>query len=161
MKLVQEFSGHIVPAGPAAGTYANPYKLWDMGKSYEIEMFSSNGMSFYFDYSDLKKVLLLRTDKGNRVSWYVTATGKTRDGKRDLNYVCCRIGKKYAYLHAYLMDHMGKGKGKLSVDHIDRNPLNNTRRNLRITTQKVQNQNELFCLNIKNQETNLAPLERV
>lgn len=130
-------------AGSTAGQYANPYKIWDDGKDYVVEMFDTNSRSFFFDYTDIKKVLLFKTDKGNKVSWYVQRTGTTSDGKRDLFYVTCRNNQKMIYLHAFLMNHTGKGKGQPSVDHIDRNPLNNRRSNLRVATQVVQNQNTI------------------
>ena len=83
---------------------------------------------------------MFKTDKGNRVSWYIARTGTTANS-RDLNYVCCRNNQKTIYLHAYIMNHMFNSKGKLSVDHIDQNPLNNRLSNLRIVNQSIQNQN--------------------
>ena len=41
------------------------------------------------------------------------------------------------------MNHVGKGKGNNSIDHIDRNPMNNRKHNLRITTQSEQNKNTI------------------
>lgn len=119
----------------------NKFNVLEDEKGKYVEMFSSNDKSFTFDYDDLKKVVNFQTDKGNYVSWYVHKTGTTSDGSRDLHYVSCRNNQKSIYLHALLMDHMNNGKGQDSVDHIDRNPLNNRRYNLRIATQAQQNQN--------------------
>lgn len=142
MKIISEHRGHLVKEGVTAGSYSNPYKICDDGKGYIVEMFDSKGRSFFFDYADLKKVLLFKTDKGNRVSWYVTKTGVTSDGTRDLRYVGCRNGGKMIYLHRYLMSYTEKkGKGKYSIDHKNRNPLDNTINNLREATQSEQNKN--------------------
>ena len=40
------------------------------------------------------------------------------------------------------MDYHGNGKGQLSVDHINRDKLDNRLENLRITTQSIQNSNQ-------------------
>lgn len=133
--------GRLVTKGCASKQYRNSYKVLEDEKGKYVEMNESGGKSFIFDYDDLMKVTSLKTDKGNYVSWYIHKTGTTIDGSRDLCYVESRNGAKMIFLHAFLMDHMNNGKGQDSVDHIDRNPLNNRRYNLRIATQAQQNQN--------------------
>ena len=55
-------------------------------------------------------------------------------------YICSTIK---LYIHQIIMGCYGNGKGtnQVSVDHIDRNPLNNTMENLRIATREEQEKN--------------------
>ena len=138
MEIIEENKGFKSTVGKSAGKYKNPYRIWNDGT---VEMFDDKGDSFFFDNDDLDLVKNYKTDVGNPVSWYIAITGKTSDGKRILKYVAARNNQKTIYLHALIMNHIGNGKGKISVDHIDRNPLNNRRRNLRIATQSEQNRN--------------------
>ena len=39
MKLISEHKGHLVKTGSSAGQYVNPFKIWDDGKDYVVEMF--------------------------------------------------------------------------------------------------------------------------
>ncbi len=48
---------------------------------------------------------------------------------------------KLTYLHSYIVDHMGNGQGQSSVDHINRQKLDNRSINLRVCTQSDQNRN--------------------
>ena len=51
--------------------------------------------------------------------------------------------QKGYYIHQIITNCYGNGKGtkNISVDHIDRNPLNNTSENFRIATQYEQQTN--------------------
>lgn len=53
------------------------------------------------------------------------------------------LGNNNLFIHQVIKDCYGNGKGtkEISVDHIDRNPLNNRFDNLRIATQEEQQQN--------------------
>jgi len=93
---------------------------------------TSKGTPFIFkiDKEDLGKVQTRH--------WYAASGG---------NYVGCQItveGKrKILYLHNFIMNRLtfpGKGTTE-SVDHINRNGLDNRKRNLRVVSQSVQNMN--------------------
>jgi hypothetical protein len=87
-------------------------------------------VNFVFDKEDFDKI----KDK----SWHLTTDtyishGVTVDGKR-----------KALYLHNLVMDrleHTGKGSTE-SIDHINRNGLDNRKENLRLITQTEQNLNQ-------------------
>ena len=77
----------------------------------------------------------IRVVHEKQVSWYLMKTG----------YIGChaeRNGVKTCLtMHQVIMNHVGHGKGGPSIDHINRNKLDNRRANLRITTQTIQNEN--------------------
>ena len=68
--------------------------------------------------------------------------------KKDINYSVMRNNYiienvSNLYIHQIIMNYYGNGKGtlNLSIDHIDRNPLNNCYSNLRIVDRKTQEEN--------------------
>ena len=94
---------------------------------------TSKGSPFVFkiDKDDLEKVCTRH--------WYAASGG---------NYVGCQItvngSRKILYLHNFVMNRLtfpGKGTTE-SVDHINRNGLDNRKENLRVVTQSVQNTNQ-------------------
>ena len=70
------------------------------------------------------------TNNGNPITWYLTEN----------KYVCCRFN---VYIHQIITGCYGNGKGTgtISVDHENRNPLDNRFNNLRIATRKQQEDN--------------------
>jgi hypothetical protein len=56
-------------------------------------------------------------------------------------HIMTEKGLENIYLHQYLTGHQGHGKGQESIDHINRNKLDNRIVNLRIINQSEQNKN--------------------
>lgn len=90
----------------------------------------SSPFIFKIDKADLEKVQTRH--------WYAASGG---------NYVGCQITvkgqRKILYLHNFIMDRLtfpSKGTTE-SVDHINRNGLDNRKSNLRIVSQSIQNTN--------------------
>jgi hypothetical protein len=72
-------------------------------------------------------------DEVKKYNWYLAS-----------DYIGTRILNKVLYLHNLIMNKLtfeGKGQ-KETVDHINRNPLDNRKCNLRIVSQTVQNMNQ-------------------
>jgi len=73
-------------------------------------------------------------NNNKKIKWNVSHNG----------YICGSVSKNGVLsMHQVIMNYYNNGTGSeaLSVDHIDRNKLNNTLSNLRIATCKEQNQN--------------------
>jgi hypothetical protein len=101
-------------------------KIYYMGRIKSIK----GDIKFVIDGEDYEKV--------SQKSWHVTTAG----------YISCYFptddGAKQLLLHRFIMNRLDfPGKGAtVSVDHINRNPLDNRKENLRIISQTEQNLNQ-------------------
>tara|TARA_B100001093_G_scaffold126213_1_gene118801 strand:- start:13047 stop:14210 length:1164 start_codon:yes stop_codon:yes gene_type:complete len=97
---------------------------------------NKNTTYFKFDTNSLHKVLNVYNN--NRYTWHI--------GKNGYPKVCYpddKGNKINRYLHQHLMDYYGNGlnKNTKTIDHINRDKLDNRLSNLRLATQSQQNQN--------------------
>ena len=93
---------------------------------------------FKFDVNSLEKVL--NVYKNNRYTWHIGKNGYVKTSYLNED------GKKInRYLHQHLMDYYGNGLKKntntKTIDHINRDKLDNRLENLRLATQSEQNIN--------------------
>ena len=157
IRIIQEFQGNIINAGPHYGKYYNNYRLLeiinepDISKKRYYEMYvgvydevnednelnntitiTNTKFSFIFDEVSLPKILKL--EENNLIiknpSWLIATN----------QYICTRpSNRQLIYLHRYLMD--CKNGDNKTVDHINNNKLDNRLCNLRIATMSEQNMN--------------------
>ncbi len=131
--ILEEYDGHKVTMGHYAGQIRNKYRLIELDGEKCYEMDTQNEEKFYFSLESLPKILKITSDDMNFVpTWFFTEVG----------YISCSVPKNSnLYLHAWLMNHYGNGKGQDSVDHINQNKLDNRLSNLRVVNQSIQNIN--------------------
>lgn len=132
LKILNEFPGHYPTLGKTAGKLYNPYWLVEdknLDQNPFYVMFCEPGIFAYFSKESLEKIIYY--DKTNQVpTWF----------KMDNGYVAANLDKQY-YIHQIIMNYYDHGSHQLSIDHINRNKLDNRLSNLRIATQSEQNKN--------------------
>lgn len=131
-KIIKFIDGHYLNIGKDANLKKNPiWKIKDDSKEYLI-MYCEPGYFCKLCEQSYNKILEFEKNNNDhkKITWYRGQNG----------YIVCKL--KY-YIHQIIMDCYGNGRGTsiISVDHIDRDPLNNIIENLRIATRKEQEQN--------------------
>lgn len=131
-KILEFNKGHIKNRGKQAYYYyKNPHwKIIDSNNNIIILMFCEPNIIFKLCQDSYNKILEFEKINNIKITWCMTING----------YI---IGNNNLYVHQIIMDCYGNGKGtkNISVDHIDRNPLNNCYNNLRIATFEEQQNN--------------------
>lgn len=115
---------HINKKGKDAMMNKNP--IWKLKENYFI-MYCEPDVYTFLDDDSLSVIRKYNT------TFFVCSNG----------YIAGRYNGKQYYIHQIIMNCYGNGKGTstISVDHIDRNPLNNCMDNLRIVDYKAQQLN--------------------
>lgn len=130
-KFISKHSGHSTKFGEK-----NPYEIWEDEKGKYVKIFTKKGY-FTFDYCDLEKVKF--NEERKNITWCFTRNHKVRN--RNVFYVSAHFGQTTRRLHQHIIGHWGHGFLVYTVDHIDRNTLNNRKYNLRIVDKSEQIRN--------------------
>jgi hypothetical protein len=97
-------------------------------------MYCEKDTEVLLDDMALVNIAKFEEEMHNNTSFYKMVNG----------YIATHVtSDKCLYIHQIITGHYGHGQGtsNLSVDHIDRNPLNNCYSNLRIVDRKTQEEN--------------------
>jgi hypothetical protein len=132
--ITKRVHGHVKTMGVDSGKEKNP--LWIVRDKNDCElilMFCEPESIVQMCKQSYSKIVEYETNhnNGNKITWHNHTTGYILGS-------CCML-----FIHQVIMDCYGNGKGtgNISVDHIDRNPLNNRMDNLRIATREEQQMN--------------------
>ena len=142
------YSGHYKTNGNDAYNMKNPYWKIKEEKNNENNVNNENNQEYYLMYCEQDTYIKL--DKISLESIEIFQKNYNNNEKLTFfkmknGYICCKLNQrnKMLYIHQIIMNLYGQGKGinNLSVDHINRDPLDNRSTNLTIANLKEQQEN--------------------
>ena len=131
-EIIEYKRGHYLTMGQDANVMKNPiWKIKENEKEYLL-MYCEKDTICKICSESYQKILEYENNSndGNKITWFKLQNG----------YI---MGSNNLLIHQIITGCYGNGKGtkNISVDHIDRNPLNNTFENLRVVSQNEQQTN--------------------
>jgi hypothetical protein len=117
--------GHFKDTGKDAYIMKNP--MWKVNEVYYV--YCSGDKLFTLDETSLEKIREYENTNNIKLTFFINN-----------GYIMCQNN---IFIHQIITGCYGNGKGTnvVSVDHIDRNPLNNCYTNLRLADRKMQQEN--------------------
>jgi hypothetical protein len=133
---VEYIEGHYSKLGSQAGIMKNPmWRIYEDEKEYLL-MYCEKDTICKLCPESYQKIIdfEIHHNEGKKLTWFKTTNGYIQSHSKN---------SKVYFIHQIITGCYGNGKGtkNISVDHIDRDPLNNSMNNLRIATRKEQEAN--------------------
>jgi len=153
-KIIKYITGHTNRIGISANQMKNPLWIVEENGQNIILMYCEKNTIVKLCEKSYNEILDFEERINEKLTWYLQQNG----------YVCTTIPKDGGtiFIHQVITGCYGNGKGTadISVDHIDRNPLNNTYDNLRTVTRTEQEQNSIGIMpgTKKERQKNARPL---
>jgi len=153
-EIIDYIDGHYSTLGQSAYKIKNCiWKINENNKDFLLMYCEKNTLCKLCEES-YNKILEYETKIGKKLTWYKAANGYIQAHNL--------VENKNYYIHQIITGCYGNGQGtkNISVDHIDRNPLNNSWENLRIATREEQELNSKGILDgtKRARKTNAKPL---
>lgn len=138
IESIKHVKGHVKKLGVKANKEVNDYYELTNKDNKKYYFYKLKEKMLILDDKSFNKIKRFEEDKETKITWHLCNNG----------YVGSKVNNDFYYLHQIVMNYYGNGKGTKngSVDHINRDKLNNCHDNLRITTDEIQQKNKIGCL---------------